>query len=642
MPEAEPTTRFKPLRIWVPLLLLPVMAVMRFIPGLVQNGPSMIWMASAFGPALVGLLVVAWWLLASRARWFERLLGTVGLIAVVALVQSLAHASMRGPPLIVMTIPLAIAAFAVGLIWQAATLSARRTAIALLCALCGAGISDLVRTEGVWGDFSLGLDWRWAPTGEAKLLAARRGVAGGANAPVPVVDPAAFRSPEWPGFRGPDGDGVRHGTVCDDDWIARPPRELWRIPVGPAWSSFAVAGGYLVTQEQRGDDEAVVCYDAATGTQVWEHTHPSRFFEALGGLGPRATPTVHDGAVYALGAEGRLVKLDASNGKPLWEIDLRKAADRDPPMWGFSASPCVNDGLVVVYAGGKGDKGVLAFQAADGSLEWSAPCGEHSYGTVQRVTLLGRSMLGLLSNEGAHFWDPRTGEELLRHAWPHPGYRALQPKVIDGDTVLIPTGMGTGTRLVRIVEADGRLAAEEVWTSKDLKSDFNDCVLHDGHVYGFDNTIFTCIDLEDGKRTWKGGRYEKGQALLLADAALIVVVTERGELVLLRANPERLEELAKIPALNGKSWNHPVVVGDRLYLRNADEAVCYRLQPGPDASSAAARWLHRPDPERNLGSQAKSVIPEGFSHAVQESPANSPALGKARNAPPPAPRSARL
>jgi outer membrane protein assembly factor BamB len=401
-----------------------------------------------------------------------------------------------------------------------------------------------------------------------------------ADEPAVTVDPTAFRSPQWPGFRGPATDGTQHGMAFSDDWQANPPKELWRIAVGPAWSSFAVAGNYLVTQEQRGEDEAVVCYDGNTGAQVWEHAIPSRFFEALGGLGPRATPSIDDGAVYAMGAEGWLLKLDATSGKLLWKVDLRKQADREPPMWGFAASPCVHGGLVIIYAGGTNGKGVLAFNSGDGSLAWSAPCGEHSYGTVQIVNLLGRSMLGLLSERGAHFWDPGSGAEILEYKWPHQGYRALQPKIIDHDKVLIPTGLGTGTRLVRISESDGTLVGEEVWTSKELKPDFNDCVLHEGYAYGFDNTIFTCIDLQDGKRRWKGGRYEKGQALLLADSGLIVVVSERGELVLLRANPERLEELARISALNGKSWNHPVVVGNRLYLRNAEEAVCYQLPAG--------------------------------------------------------------
>lgn len=582
-----PDTRFKPLRTWIPLLLLPVMASMRFISGLVQNGPSAIWMASAFGPFLVGVLVIGWWLVASRARWFERLLGVAGLVAIVAIVQVLADSSMRGPPLIVMTIPLTIAAFAIGLIWLGSHLSVRRTVGALLLALLGAGVSDVLRTDGVWGDFSLGLNWRWAPTAESRLLATRRNAASG-NASKAAVDPAAFRSPEWPGFRGPATDGTQHGIAFSDDWQSHPPKELWRIPVGPAWSSFAVADRYLVTQEQRGDDEAVVCYDGDTGTQVWEHTIPARFFEALGGLGPRATPTIADGAVYSLGAEGWLLKLDAVDGTLLWKVDLRKEANREPPMWGFAASPCVHDGLVIIYAGGNGDKGVLAFKAADGTPAWSAPCGIQSYGTVQIVNLLGRSMLALLSEQGAHFWEPNSGAELLRYEWPHPGYRALQPKIIDRDLLLIPTGMGTGTRLVRVSETDGTLVGEAVWTSKELKSDFNDCVLHKGCAYGFDNTIFTCIDLENGKRRWKGGRYEKGQALLLADSGLIVVLCERGELVLLRANPDRLEELAKLPALTGKSWNHPVVVGNRLYLRNAEEAVCYELQSKPDAMAASA------------------------------------------------------
>lgn len=585
-PAPAPDTGFKPLRTWIPLLLLPVMAFMRFIPGLVQNGPSAIWMASAFGPFLVGVLVIGWWLFASRARWFERLLGVLGLVAIVVLAQLLADSSMRGPPLIVMTIPLTVAAFAVGLIWLGAQLSVRRTVGALLLALLGAGVSDVVRTDGVWGDFSLGLNWRWAPTAEGRLLATRRNAAS-ADAANVAVDRAAFRSPQWPGFRGPATDGTQHGIAFSDDWQSHPPKELWRIPVGPAWSSFVVAGRYLVTQEQRGDDEAVVCYDGDTGAQVWEHTIPGRFFEALGGLGPRATPTIADGAVYALGAEGWLLKLDAADGSLLWKVDLRKEADREPPMWGFAASPCVHDGLVIVYAGGKDDKGVLAFTTADGIRAWSARCGEHSYGTVQIVNLVGRSMLAILSEQGAHFWEPKSGAELLRYEWPHPGYRALQPKIIDRDLLLIPTGMGTGTRLVRVSETDGTLAGEEVWTSKDLKSDFNDCVVHKGCAYGFDNTIFTCVDLGNGKRRWKGGRYEKGQALLLADSDLIVVVSEQGQVVLLRTNPDRLEELATLPALTGKTWNHPVIVGDRLVLRNAEEAVCYELHSKADAAAAS-------------------------------------------------------
>jgi len=280
-----------------------------------------------------------------------------------------------------------------------------------------------------------------------------------------------------------------------------------------------------------------------------------------------------------LGAEGFLVRLDATDGKKIWEVDLKQAAGRkEPPMWGFSSSPCVEQGLVIVHAGGEDDLGVLAFRTADGQLAWSAPAGERSYGSVQPITLLDQSYLCLLSNTGAHFWEAATGKRALDYPFVHNGYRALQPQVIDGNKVLIPAGMGTGTRLVEFSQTAQGLEGKELWTSKEMKPDFNDLLIQDGYLYGFDNAIFACLDLKNGSRKWKGGRYEKGQALLLADSKLIVVVSERGDLVLLRATPEKLVELAQLPAMSGKTWNHPVVVGDRLYVRNAEEAICYKLR----------------------------------------------------------------
>jgi outer membrane protein assembly factor BamB len=231
---------------------------------------------------------------------------------VLVVEQLIAHYSMKGPLLIVMTIPMTIAAFAIGLILMGQRLSIQRTIFALLLAAIGAGVSTLVKTDGVWGNFSFGLDWRWTQSSEDKLLARRQLGSGGTKTEATKdstvkLDAEPFKNPQWPGFRGPNSDSVQHGSVFSDDWKSNPPKELWRTPVGPAWSSFAVAGDYLVTQEQRGGDEAVVVYDANTGTQAWERTIPSRFFESLGGLGPRATPTVAGGAIYAMGAEGWLM-----------------------------------------------------------------------------------------------------------------------------------------------------------------------------------------------------------------------------------------------------------------------------------------------------------------------------------------------
>jgi outer membrane protein assembly factor BamB len=262
----------------------------------------------------------------------------------------------------------------------------------------------------------------------------------------------------------------------------------------------------------------------------------------------------------------------------VWKADLKEASGRtEPPMWGFSCSPCVESGFVIVHAGGKGDKGIIAFNVEDGQVAWTAPAGEMSYSSVQNIKLLDQTYLCLLSNTGAHLWEPSTGKSVFDYEFKHQGYRACQAQVIEGNKLLIPAGMGTGTRLVEFSSGSNGLEAKELWTSIDMKPDYNDILVHDGNIYGFDNSIFACIGLEDGKRKWKGGRYAKGQALLMADSGLILVVSEKGELVLLRATPEKHQELGKIDALKDKTWNHPVVVGDRLYLRNAEEAVCYKL-----------------------------------------------------------------
>jgi len=577
---ALPKISWRPLRIWIPILLLPLMVFMRFVPGLVPDGPSMIWMASAFGPFLVGLLVMLWWLLASRARWFERILGVLGVVGAVGIEQAVCHESMRGPLPIIMTIPMAIAAFALGAILYGNKLSIHRTWLAIGLAALGAGYSALIKTDGVWGDFSFGFNWRWNQSAEQKALSEIR-QAEKRTSSQPIDSQGvlgALKLAAWPGFRGPQGDSAQRGLRFSDDWTAHPPQEIWRKRLGPAWSSFSIGADRLFTQEQRGENEAVACYDSKTGEPIWSFETPSRFFESLGGLGPRGTPTLSDGSIYALGAEGILVKLDAMDGKLVWKADLKEASGRkEPPMWGFSCSPCIESGVVIVHAGGKGDKGVIAFNVEDGQVAWTAPAGEMSYSTVQKIKLLDQTYLCLLSNTGAHLWEPATGKSLYNYEFVHQGYRACQAQVIDGNKLLIPAGMGTGTRLVEFTSGDNGLEAKEVWTSKDMKPDYNDILVHDGNIYGFDNAIFACIGLEDGKRKWKGGRYEKGQALLLADSGLILVISEKGELVLLRATSEKHQELGKIAALSDKTWNHPVVVGDRLYVRNAQEAVCYQL-----------------------------------------------------------------
>ena len=567
-----------PWRVWIPLLLLPLMLVARFVPDMIQDPPANIWMVSAFGPVLVGLAILLWFVAVSRARWWERLVGAIGVVLIPAVVLGLSDLSFRGPPFMVMTIPLTVGGFALGALAFGRTLNRNRLWYALAVAAALGSVSTLLKTDGAWGNFNLGLSWRWEETAEDRFLATRS-ESQTAKEPINDDDAQAFLQPQWPHLRGPNFDSAQHGLRFSDNWKANPPKELWRIAVGPAWSSFAVAGRYLVTQEQRGESEFVVCYDADTVQEVWAHAEPGRFFDSLGGLGPRATPTIHEGYVYASQADGKLLKLDPTSGEAVWKKNLCDVAKIKPPMWGFSSSPLVYQDTVIVYAGNEAEQEghIFAFNDADGEVAWSAPAGKMSYSSVQTIDVLGTTYLALLSELGLHLYKPDSGEVVLNYLWKHGGYRSLQPQVVDGDKIVIPTGPGSGTRLVQAAIKDNALKLEEVWTSFDMKPDFNDIVVHQGYIYGFDNNIFGCINLKDGKRKWKGGRYDKGQAILLADSDLIIVVSEQGDLVLVRATPEKLQELVKISAMKGKTWNHPVVVGNRLYVRNAAEAICYGL-----------------------------------------------------------------
>lgn len=594
-PQKPAPTLMKPWRVWIPAILLPLMVLARFVPDMIPDPPANIWMVSAFGPMLVSLAILLWFVAVSRARWWERLLGVICVLLIVAVVMVLGDVSFQGPPFMVMTIPLTVGGFALGALMFGRTLNQHRLWYTLAVAALLGSVCAFLKTDGAWGNFQFGLSWRWSETAEDRFLASRRETP---PAKAEAIDDAAaqvFFAPQWPHLRGPNFDSIQHGVRFSDDWKAHPPKELWRIAVGPAWSSFAVAEPYLVTQEQRGEEEAVVCYNADTGKEVWAHVEPGRFFDSLGGLGPRATPLIHEGHVYALGADGKLLKLDPKSGEPLWNVNLCDIAKITPPMWGFSSSPLVYEGKVIVYAGSERNESgkVFALNAENGEVTWSAPAGKMSYASVQAIDVLGKTYLTLLSENGMHFYEPDSGNVALEYSWPHDPYRALQPQVIEDSKIVIPTGNGSGTRLVKAVMQDEKLQLEEIWTSLDMKPDYNDIVIHQGYIYGFDNDIFGCIGLEDGKRKWKGGRYQKGQAILLADSDLIIVVSERGDLVLLRATPEKLQELAKIPAMKGKTWNHPVIVGNRLYIRNAEEAICYELatakgdQPTEDTSGEA-------------------------------------------------------
>ncbi|MEM7785809.1 MAG: PQQ-binding-like beta-propeller repeat protein [Planctomycetota bacterium] len=582
-------SRYRNLRIWPAIVLLIGMVFFRYAHQLVEDGPAWIWMSSAFGPALCGLLILAWWVLLSRATITERIGGTLALIGLAALAIGFSHPTMIGPAIPVIVIPLATMAFAIGAILTSHWKSFQRTWVAIALATIALCYTALLRNDGMWGDFSAQFSWRFVPSIEEQLVESNvnfQGIKLEESELASELD-SMLENAEWPGFRGPLRDGVQRGTSISLDWEQNPPEQEWRISVGPGWGAFIVAGDLLFTQEQRGKMESVVCYSATDGRQIWIRNLESRFEDPLGGPGPRTTPELRGDDLFVMGASGNLAKLDAKNGNVKWEVDVQQLAGNDePPMWGYSCSPAVNQSgeLVVVYGGKGGENGLLAFDTENGELVWSANAGDFSYGSPQFLDVQGKQTLALLSQSGLQLFEPQTGELVLDYDWQHEGYRALQPYVGGNGAVLIPTGLGTGTRRIDLQgDRDESLSAKEIWTTRALKADFSDLVVFENYVYGFDGGIFTCLDFETGQRQWKGGRYGKGQVLLVEDSGALIVVTETGDLVLLKADPSKHVELARVKALEGKTWNHPVLVGDKLYLRNSQEAVCLKIKLSPNS-----------------------------------------------------------
>jgi outer membrane protein assembly factor BamB len=437
------------------------------------------------------------------------------------------------------------------------------------------GYFTLVRMDGVTGGMSAEIKWRWTPTSEEKFLAERSAPASATSAN--ELKPIVLQAGDWPGFRGANRDNRLTGAEIPTDWNTYAPKLLWKHKVGPGWGSFAVIGKHVFTQEQWDQKEAVVCYDGDTGKILWFHEYKDRFSEVVAGPGPRATPTFHDGKLYTMGAAGKLCCLDAASGREIWTKDILADSGAKLPQWGFAASPLVAKGMVLVFAGGP-KKSVVAYDAATGKLAWAAGKGELSYCSLQLSNIDGVEQALLATGHGMTAFDPADGTVLWDHDWfIEKGARCVQPAVVGKSDLILGTGFGNGTRRVHITQANGQWQEKEVWTSRTFNPYFNDFVVHNDHIYGFNNEIFTCVNLDKGKVKWKERGYGCGQVLLLADQNLLLVVSEKGEVALLEANPDEHKELARFQAIAGKTWNHPVLAHGRLYVRNGEEAACYQL-----------------------------------------------------------------
>jgi len=429
--------------------------------------------------------------------------------------------------------------------------------------LVSIALISLFRYEGVSGDLIPIVKWRWSPADRSEI----RDI----EVKELVIDGT------YPQFLGP----TRNATVTDLDlsldWSTDEPKLIWRQPIGEAWSGFAISGPRAVTQEQRGDSELVSCYHLLTGEKLWESSVATRYDNALGGVGPRATPVIDGDRVYAVGATGELSCLDLFSGEKLWGFNILKRHGAELPDWGVAGSPLVRDGLVILSPGGLNGNSLVAYDKLSGEIVWASGSDRAHWSSPVVHEIEGEEQVLIFNASGVAAHRLQDG----RIRWEYPWARSTgTPRVAvpvrsTGNRFAISSGYGAGSELFRVSLSEDGFKAEREWRSLHLKAKFNNFVFRDGYFYGLDDGVLTCIDVETGRRTWKKGRYGHGQIIL--GKRWLLLMAENGEVVLLDPNPSEPTVLGQFEALQGKTWNPPAIAGPYLLVRNHLQAACYQL-----------------------------------------------------------------
>jgi outer membrane protein assembly factor BamB len=385
--------------------------------------------------------------------------------------------------------------------------------------------------------------------------------------------PSARRN-YWTQFRGPARDGRYDERPVKTNWEGGLPL-LWKQPSGGGYASFSVADGVAYTIEQRRRQEVVAAYNVETGRELWTHAWDALYTDSTGD-GPRATPTWHEGRLYALGAQGELRCLDARTGKLIWSKNILKENGASNIQWGMAASPLVVGDKVVVMPGGSNGKSVVAYNARTGAHAWGALDDAASYTSPMLVTLAGRRQVLVVTGRNIAGLAPENGAVLWVYPWSNSsGINVAQPLVVGPNRLFISAGYGKGAALVEVGGAGDKLSAAAVWERPSMKNKFNSSVLHEGHVYGLDENMLTSVEIATGQQKWKARGYGYGQVVLASGH--LIVTTEEGEIALVRATPAGHTELARFPALEGRTWNVPAISNGRLLVRNATQMACYKL-----------------------------------------------------------------
>ena len=417
-----------------------------------------------------------------------------------------------------------------------------------------------------------------------------------------VVDPDAF-----PQYLGPNRNGRIDNSNVDFSRIIDAER-MWKRTIGAGWSGIVAANDVAFTMQQNGEYETVQCFEIESGLVCWEYKHQRRHDDDLGGVGPRGTPTIDGDKLYAQGANGLLVCLSAADGSLIWEKDLSKLlsipleegkttrgeayqTEKFNVAWGRSCSPLIVDDMVVVAGGGPiggTQVSLIAFHKLSGDEKWRGGDSPIGYSSPILMTLDGVRQIVTVNESTVAGYESANGKELWR--FDQPGHsdsdaNTSQPVQVGSNQVLTSKGYGLGGQLIEVNFENTSWTAKQVWPSQRvLKTKLTSSIVHNGHVYAISDGILECVDVTNGERIWKAGRYGHGQLLLVGDTLL--VHSENGFLATVPATPEGYSELGRFDTVSGVCWNTICLYKDFVLVRSDTEAACFRLpvQAEPDDS----------------------------------------------------------
>jgi outer membrane protein assembly factor BamB len=400
------------------------------------------------------------------------------------------------------------------------------------------------------------------------------------------------REVDFPEYRGVGRQGSILNQSIRTDWETNPPKIDWKQPCGEGYSGFVVVDQFLFTLEQRRDQEALICYEGNNGEEVWSHGWPAQFDESMGGPGPRSTPTYDSGEIFAIGATGHLVCVDAATGKEKWSVET--LANNSNVTWAMCGTPLIVGQLVIVTPGvqsqSSSGRGVLAFDRQSGKEVWASGDAPAGYSSPQLSTLAGVQQIVHFDGNGISGMEIATGKVLWRFRWDTmSNINVAQPLIIGEDMISISSGYGVGAGAIRVQKANDSWKVTQVWRSKPtvMRSKFSNPVLKDDYIYGLNDGILECIEAKTGKRVWKDDRrskkgeaYGHGQLLRVQDD--LIILTEFGEVVLVEATPEAFRELGRLFVLEAKkTWNNFAIADGILYVRNDREMARLDLRIKP-------------------------------------------------------------